>query len=196
MPMKKPVPVTLEGRYVRLESLRPDHVDALVDVAVAPELWRWTLNVVRNADDLRDYFTPAFEEQAAGKAVPFAVIERATGRAIGSTRFANIDVANGRMEIGWTWYGTAYQRTGVNTECKLLLLTHAFEALGAQRVELKTDALNVKSRAAMERIGATFEGIHRKWGVAWDGHIRDTAWYSVVDDEWPAVKAGLQEKLR
>jgi RimJ/RimL family protein N-acetyltransferase len=186
--------VTLEGRIVRLEPLTMAHVDPLAEIGLAPELWRWTLTFIANKDDLRDYVAAAVAEREAGKSLPFAVIERATGKAVGSTRFANIDLAHGRMEIGWTWYGTAYQRTGVNTETKLLLLTHAFETLGCRRIELKTDSLNAKSRAGIERIGAKLEGIFRKHGLAWDGHIRDTVYYSIIDDEWPGVKAALVAK--
>jgi RimJ/RimL family protein N-acetyltransferase len=193
--VQEPEAVTLEGRIVRLEPLTIDHTDALAEVALAPELWRWTLNFVANTDDLRDYIATAVAEREAGKSLPFAVIEKATGKAVGSTRFGNIELAMKRLEIGWTWYGTFYQRTGVNTETKLLLLTHAFETLGMQRVELKTDALNAKSRAGIERIGAKFEGTFRKHGIAWDGHIRDTVYYSIVDDEWPSVRAALQANL-
>ncbi len=184
-------PVTLEGPIVRLEPLVMAHVEALAEVGLAPELWRWTLTFVANRADLRDYVATAVAEREEGKSLPFAVIEKATGKAVGSTRFANIDLVHKRLEIGWTWYGTAYQRTGVNTETKLLLLTHAFETLGLHRVELKTDSLNAKSRAGIERIGGKLEGIFRKHGIAWDGHVRDTVYYSIIDTEWPAVKAAL-----
>lgn len=188
----KVAPVSLEGRLVRMEPLTTAHTDRLLEVALEPELWTWTLNVVRSRDELAEYLATALAEQAAGTSLPFAVIDKATGKAVGSTRFGNIEPAHRRLEIGWTWYGTKYQRTGVNTECKLLLLTHAFETLGARRVELKTDALNAKSRAAIERIGATLEGIFRKHGIAAGGRNRDTAYYSIIDDEWPAVKAKLE----
>jgi len=190
-----PEPVVLEGRVVRLEPLAPGHHASLCDVAFAPELWRWTWSVVATPDDLHAYMETAFAEQAAGTALPFAVIERATGRAIGSTRYANIAPAHRRLEIGWTWYGLAYQRTACNTECKLLLLTHAFEVLKYRRVEFKTDANNAKSRAALLRIGAKEEGTFRKHGIRSDGGNRDTVYYSIVDDEWPAVRAGLVQKL-
>ncbi len=189
-----PRPVVLEGRLVRLEPLTRAHAEALLGVALEPDLWKWTLTGVGNLDELRAYIDTALAEQAAGKALPFAVIERASGHAIGSTRYANIEPAHRRLEIGWTWYGRAYQRTGVNSECKLLLLTHAFEVLKYQRVEFKTDALNAKSRAALLRIGAREEGIFRKHGIATSGRIRDTAWYSIVDDEWPGVRTRLIAK--
>ena len=191
-----PEPVTLEGRLVRLEPLTMAHADALAEVAFDPDLWRWTLNVIATKDELRAYLATALEEQAAGTSVPFVVIEKATGKAIGSTRYGNIERRHRRLEIGWTWYGTAYQRTGVNTECKLLLLTHAFETLGAVRVELKTSALTAPSRAAIRRLGAREEGILRKHAIANNGVPRDTVYYSIIDDEWPAVKAGLAARLR
>ena len=147
--MPTPEPVTLEGRIVRLEPLTIDHTDALAEIALAPELWRWTLNLVGNKDDLRDYVATAVAEREAGKSLPFAVIDKATGKAVGSTRYGNIDLPMKRLEIGWTWYGLAYQRTGVNTETKLLLLMHAFETLGMQRVELSR-----QPRLTCGRVGA------------------------------------------
>jgi len=178
---------------VRLEPLQLAHHEALCAVGLDPELWRWTLTMVRSADDLRRYIAKALAEQEAGRSLPFAIVDRASGAAIGSTRYANIERAHRRLEIGWTWLGTAYQRTGANTECKYLLLTHAFERLGCQRVELKTDARNAKSRAAILRIGATEEGTFRKHGIAVGGRVRDTTWYSIIDDEWPRVKAGFRD---
>ena len=172
------------------------HTDALAEVGLAPELWRWTLTLISTRDELRDYIATAVEERDAGKSLPFVVIEKATGKAIGSTRYGNIDMAHKRLEIGWTWYGTAYQRTGVNTETKLLLLTHAFETLGMRRVELKTNSMNAKSRAGIERIGAKHEGTFRKHGISWDGTNRDTVYYSIIDDEWPEAKWRLAAKLR
>ncbi|HEY2804618.1 MAG TPA: GNAT family protein [Gemmatimonadales bacterium] len=190
-------PVTLDGRIVRLEPLSLDrHFEDLCRVALEPELWKWTLNIVATPAELREYLEIGLAEQAQGKALPFAVVEQSSGRAIGSTRYANIEPLHRRLEIGWTWYGLPYQRTGCNTESKLLLLTHAFEKLGMRRVELKTDALNVKSRAAIQRIGASFEGIFRKHGIAVGGRNRDTAYYSIIDDEWPTVKESLAAKFQ
>jgi RimJ/RimL family protein N-acetyltransferase len=186
-------PVTLEGDIVRLEPLALRHVDDLARVALDPDLWRWVPNAVTTREDLEAYVDKALEEYQAGSALPFAVIERASGRAIGSTRYAAIERAHRRLEIGWTWYGVAWHRTGVNTESKLLLLTHAFEELGAVRVELKTDALNERSRSAILRLGAQQEGILRNHMVIADsGRIRDTVYFSIIEREWPQVKARLQ----
>jgi len=186
-------PVTLEGDIVRLEPLALRHVDDLAQVGLDDDLWRWVPNAVATRDDLEAYIDKALEEYQGGSALPFAVIERASGRAIGSTRYGAIERAHRRLEIGWTWYGRDWHRTAVNTECKLLLLTHAFEELGARRVELKTDALNERSRKAILRIGAQQEGIFRNHMVIpGTGRIRDTVYFSIVDREWAAVKARLQ----
>jgi RimJ/RimL family protein N-acetyltransferase len=144
---------------------------------------------------LRNYISAALNRQADGVALPFAVVAREAGRAVGSTRYGNIDRSHRRVEIGWTWYGRAWQRTAVNTECKYLLLRHAFETLGCIRVEFKTDALNERSRKAILRIGATQEGIFRKHMVLPSGRIRDTVYFSITNDEWPKVKARLEEML-
>lgn len=189
-------PVTLEGRLVRLEPLTLAHHASLCEVGLEPELWRWIPTTIRTPDDLRHYIETALAEQAAGKSLPFAIIERATGRAIGSSRYGNIEPAHKRLEIGWTWLGTAWQRTGCNTECKLLLLSHAFEVLKYHRVELKTDALNARSRAAILRIGATHEGLFRRHIICDSGRVRDTVYFSILDDEWPAVKARLSSRPR
>jgi RimJ/RimL family protein N-acetyltransferase len=148
-------PVILEGRYVRLEPLTAGHHGDLCAVGLDEDLWRWIPTSVRTADDMRAYIELALREQVAGSALPFATVDRASGRAIGSTRFANIDRGHRRLEIGWTWIGRQWQRTAVNTEAKYLMLRHAFETLGAMRVELKTDSLNERSRRAILRLGAT-----------------------------------------
>ncbi len=134
---------------------------------------------------------PALEELAAGRQIPFAIVDRAIGRAVGSTRYLDIQPANRGIEIGWTWIGTAHQRTAINTECKFLLLRHAFETLGAIRVQLKTDLRNERSQRAMERIGAAREGVLRQNMLLWDGHRRDSVYYSVLVDEWPRVRERL-----
>ena len=186
-------PITLEGDIVRLEPLALRHVDELAAVALDPDLWRWVPNAVATRADLDAYVDKALEEYQGGTALPFAVVERASGRAIGSTRYAAIERTHRRLEIGWTWYGRAWHRSGVNTECKLLLLEHAFEDLGAMRVELKTDAMNERSRNAILRLGAREEGIFRNHMVIpGSGRIRDTVYFSIVDREWPAVKARLR----
>ncbi|HKG95043.1 MAG TPA: GNAT family N-acetyltransferase [Gemmatimonadaceae bacterium] len=189
-------PVTLEGDHVRLEPLTPAHVEPLTAVATDEELWRLTTSRVRDAEELREYVEHALRLQQAGSALPFAIVDRASGRAAGSTRYANIDLANRRLEIGWTWLGRPFQRTALNTEAKLLLVEHAIERLGCMRVEFKTDALNERSRAALLRIGAREEGTLRKHSVTWSGHVRDSVYYSIIDEEWPSVKAMLKDKLQ
>ena len=189
-------PVTLEGRFVRLEPLTMAHHAALWEIAKDHELWRWTATDIRTPENLTTYMEHALAEQAAGRALPFATIPREAGRPVGSTRFGNIEPLNRRAEIGWSWLGAAWQRTTVNTEAKLLMLTHAFETWGCIRVELKTDALNQASRAAIARLGAKEEGTMRKHMVTQTGRVRDTVYYSILDDEWPALKARLEARLR
>jgi RimJ/RimL family protein N-acetyltransferase len=150
---------------------------------------------VRTADDMAAYVELALKEQANGMSLPFAQIEKATGRLIGSTRYMNIDRVHHRVEIGCTWIGREWQRTAANTEAKYLLLRHAFETLGCMRVELKTDSLNDKSRAAILRIGAKEEGIFRNHMITSTGRIRHTVYFSVIDSEWPEVKSRLERKL-
>jgi len=189
-------PVTLEGTRVRLEPLSESHHAALVEIGLDEELWRWASTPpLRTSDDLRAYMAVAFAERDAGRALPFATIDRATGRAIGSTRYAAIELRHRRLEIGWTWLGRAWQRTAANTEAKYLMLRHAFETLGCIRVELKTDALNARSRAAIRRIGAREEGTLRQHMITASGRIRDTVYYSILDSEWAVVKAELEHRL-
>ena len=191
-----PQPVTLTGRIVRLEPLTRAHLDALGAIAFEPSIFRWFTIVMATPADLARWVDDALAAQAAGSALPFATVLLDGNRVVGSTRFMNIATRDGRYEIGSTWLTPSAQRTSVNTEAKYLMLRHAFEALGARRVELKTHAKNDKSRAAIERIGAQFEGIHRNHMLMPDGSMRDTAWYSIIDIEWPAVKARLEGWLR
>jgi RimJ/RimL family protein N-acetyltransferase len=188
-------PVTLEGRYVRLEPLAKVHLAGLAEVGLDEELWRWIPTQARTAEEMAAYIETALEEQARGVSLPFAIVEKAAGRGIGSTRYGNIDRTHHRVEIGWTWVAREWQRTAVNTEAKYLLLRHAFETLGCIRVELKTDSLNEKSRAAILRIGAQHEGIFRNHMITASGRIRHSAYYSIIDSEWPAVKTRLESKL-
>ncbi len=188
-------PATLEGSHVRLEPLAKSHLAGLVLVGLDEELWRWIPVPVRTAEEMDAYIDAALEEQKRGVSLPFALIERTTGRAIGSTRYGNIDCTHRRTEIGWTWVAREWQRTAVNTEAKYLLLRHAFETLGCIRVELKTDSLNERSRAAILRIGAQEEGIFRNHMITASGRIRHTVYFSIVDSEWPAVKARLESLL-
>ena len=188
-------PVTLEGRYIRLEPLSMGHHAPLCEVGLDGDIWHWTTSLIRTPEEMRAYIETALRWQAEGTALPFATIEKASGRAVGSTRFGNIDKANRRVEIGWTWIGLKWQRTPVNTEAKYLMLQHAFERLGCIRVELKTDSLNERSRNAILRIGAKEEGTLRNHMITAGGRIRHSVYYSIIDSEWTAVKANLQEKL-
>jgi RimJ/RimL family protein N-acetyltransferase len=186
-------PVTLRGSVVVLEPMQSHHAEPLAAIGLEPELWRWIPSTVTTLDEMRAYVAKALEEQRRGVSLPFVII--AQGQVAGSTRYGNIDLANRRLEIGWTWVAQTYQRTAVNTEAKLLLLTHAFERLGVNRVELKTDALNQKSRAAITRLGAVEEGTFRKHIVTASGRVRDTVYYSIIDNEWPTIKRRLETWL-
>ncbi len=185
----------LEGKHVRLEPLADTHLAGLAEIAFDPELWRWTASQIHTAEDLASYVRSAQQERMAGTAMPFATIEQSSGRVVGSSRFGNVDVANRRVEIGWTWIAQPWQRTAINTEAKYLMLRWAFEELGCIRVEFKTDVLNEKSRRAIERLGAVEEGIFRSHIITASGRIRDTVYYSIIAPEWPRVRAALEEKL-
>jgi RimJ/RimL family protein N-acetyltransferase len=192
-----PQPITLTGRHVRLEPLTLRHApDLLVAVRADVEIWEW-LPVEPPMDPvaMEEYIQTALETQRDGSILAFAQISRASGRAVGNTRYLNISRRDRGLEIGWTWLGKPWQRTGINTEAKYLLLRHAFEDLGAVRVQLKTDLRNVQSQTAIARIGAVREGVLRKHMLVRAGHIRDTVMFSVVDDEWSDVKARLETML-
>lgn len=190
-----PDAIVLEGSLVRLEPLREDHLPALMAIGLDPELWRWTVASVRTPEDMRRYVRVALELAQRGEAIPFATVDKSTMRVAGSTRFGNIDRANRRVEIGWTWLGREFQRTGINTEVKYLMLRHAFESMQCLRVELKTDALNLTSRTAIERIGGREEGTLRSHMVTETGRVRDTVYYSILADEWPALKQWFEARL-
>jgi RimJ/RimL family protein N-acetyltransferase len=187
------VPV-LEGRIVRLEPLAPEHEDDLWEAARDPRTWRW-LSVVqpRTRDEWRIYVEQALAAAAAGSEITLVTLFNK--KVVGSTRFLALRPEHGSVEIGWTWLHPSAWSTGANVEAKLLQLRHAFEGWGCRRVELKTDALNERSRRALEALGATFEGVHRKHMLVRDGENRDSAWYSVTDDEWPRVRAHLETRL-
>jgi RimJ/RimL family protein N-acetyltransferase len=187
--------VVLEGEHVRLEPLQMDHLDALWEVAREPALWRWIPFPVASHDDLRAYIDLAIEGRTARLMLPFVTVERPTGRVIGSSRFGNIAAADYRAEIGWTWVGVPWQRSAVNSEAKLLMLDHAFGTWHCHRVEFKTDSLNEQSRAGLLGIGATFEGIFRNHMLTHTGRMRHSAWYSITDDDWPAVRARLVARI-
>jgi RimJ/RimL family protein N-acetyltransferase len=185
-------PGALEGPTVRLEPLGFHHLDGLCAAGLDPDLWRFTVGRVADRAGMERYVATALAEQRAGTALPFATVRRETGEVIGTTRFGNASAEHRRVEIGWTWLGPSWQRTGANTEAKYLMLRHAFERWGCIRVELKTSALNQRSRAAMRRIGAREEGIFRSHMVNEDGSIRDSVFYSVIAEEWPDVKRRLE----
>ncbi|HKV27934.1 MAG TPA: GNAT family protein [Candidatus Acidoferrales bacterium] len=189
-------PVTLVGKHVQLEPLLPVHHAALAKIGLDEDLWRWIPVPVRTPEEMSAYIDAALAEQSRGVSLPFTIVDKSSGKPIGCTRYGNIDRVHRRVEIGWTWVAKPWQRTPVNTEAKYLLLRHAFETLGCIRVELKTDSLNEKSRAAILRIGARQEGIFRNHMITASGRIRHTVYFSIVDSEWPGVKARLEEKLK
>jgi RimJ/RimL family protein N-acetyltransferase len=189
-------PITLNGCIVRLEPLGEAHIPDLSLVGLDERIWRYMLyGEIRTEAQLRAWVLDMLERQNRGGDLPFAVIDLKSERAIGATRYLNIDPENRNLEIGGTWYGLEYQGTGINTEAKYLLLQHAFEDLGCLRVQLKTDLRNKRSRRAIERLGAVKEGILRKHMVQPGGHVRDSVIYSIVNDEWPAAKARLEARL-
>jgi len=169
------------------------HWDGLCAIGLDPELWRWTINVCAKPEQLRAYLDTALEEQRQGRSLPFATMDVASGAVAGCTRFGNIDTHHRKAEIGWTWVGRPFQRSYVNTEAKLLMLTHAFETWGCVRVEFKTNVLNRRSRDAMLRIGCVEEGVLRQHMISDNGTRRDSVYYSILDREWPAVKQRLEE---
>ncbi len=182
----------LAGNIVQLEPLSLNHGPELSVIGLDSSLWELGIERVISPEEMSSYIGRAI---ADAKTQAFAVRHRATGRLAGSTRYMNMELAHRRLEIGSTWYGLEYQQTGVNTECKYLLMTHAFERMGLNRVELKTDKLNVRSQNAMQRIGAKEEGTLRRHMVTWSGRIRDTVYFSVIREEWPEVKAHLEELM-
>jgi RimJ/RimL family protein N-acetyltransferase len=188
-------PVILEGEKVRMEPLSIAHHADLCEAGLHEELWKLIPTLVSTPEDMKNYIQTALDEQEKGISLPFATVEKAGGKAIGSTRFGNIDASNKRVEIGWTWISPEWQRTYVNTEAKYLMLKHAFETWHCNRVELKTDALNERSRNAILRLGAKQEGIFRQHVITYSGRLRDSVYFSIINTEWPEVKAKLEEKL-
>ena len=188
-------PIVLDGEFVQLVPLEEGHFDALCEVGIEPELWRWTGNIVKARDDLKRYVDKALADRDRGVSLPFVTQDKASTRIVGSTRFGNIDTANRKAEIGWTWINSLWQRTYVNTEAKLLMLTHAFEEWKCIRVELKTDAKNEKSRNAMLRIGAKEEGTLRNHMITESGRIRDSVYFSIIESEWESVKSKLRSMI-
>lgn len=189
-------PVTLIGRVVRLDPLSEAHVPDLAAAGLEPTIWQFMrYGNIDTEEKMRGFVLDLLVSQQRGTDLPFAVIDQASGRAIGCTRYMEIRAKDRGLEIGGTWYGLAYQRTAVNTESKYLLLRHAFETLGCIRVQLKTDIRNVRSQAAIERLGAVKEGVLRNHMIRMDGTYRDSVYYGIIDSDWPAVKTRLEELL-
>jgi RimJ/RimL family protein N-acetyltransferase len=187
---------TFTGRLVRVEPLAPEHEPGLIEAAGDPEMFAWMpVDMASSRDALHDWLFTTLAAGREGSAVPYAIVSAGDGRVLGSTRFLELRFEHLRAEIGWTWLARSAWSTGANVETKLLLLEHAFERLGLRRVEFKTDARNERSRGALLALGATFEGILRKHMVVRDAGARDSAYYSVIDDEWPSVKRHLAERL-
>ena len=197
-PLQIATPVTLEGSVVRLEPICCEHAELFWQAAkdALDDIFHWIPYRMKTPEDFEQVVEKALAEQEHGESVVFATIERKSGRVIGSTRFMNIDRINRRVEIGSTWIAPPWQRTAVNTEAKYLMLRQAFEVWGCLRVELKTDALNQRSRNAILRIGAKEEGTLRRHGITWTGRVRDSVYFSILDAEWPEVKARLLYKLK
>jgi RimJ/RimL family protein N-acetyltransferase len=191
-----PTPVVLYGEAIRLEPLDHRHVDALLEAGGSDDVWRF-LPVPRPAsrEAMAELVDKAWKAAALGEEIPFAIVKEDLDRAVGSTRFLEIRRPDRALEIGWTWVGQAYQRTVVNTEAKYLLLRHAFDDLGARRVQLWTDGRNEQAQRAIERLGAIREGVLRQHRLTWDGVVRDTVCYSVLSNEWPAARARLEGML-
>jgi len=190
-------PFSLQGTYVRLEPLRAEHVPLLWEIAKdhLDDLFQWIPYRLQSLEDFREFNCQVREEQQRGASVPFATFERRSDHIVGTTRFMNTDFANRKVEIGSTWVAPQWQRTAINTEAKYLMLRHAFEVWNCLRVELKTDALNQRSRRAILRLGAKEEGTLRKHMLTWNGRQRDSVYFSILDTEWPHVKANLEQKM-
>ena len=190
-------PFSLEGRCVRLEPLRPEHAPMLWEVAKEhlSELFQWIPYKLQSLEDFQAFNRQVLDEQSRGLSVPFGTFERSSNQIAGTTRYMNMDLTNRKVEIGSTWIAPRWQRTAINTEAKYLMLRHAFEVWNCLRVELKTDALNQRSRNAILRLGAKEEGTLRKHMLAYDGRQRDSVYFSILDTEWLEVKAHLESKL-
>ncbi|HXP43321.1 MAG TPA: GNAT family protein [Candidatus Acidoferrales bacterium] len=192
------IPVTLQGSVIRLEPIRREHAELFWQAAKdsLDDIFQWIPYRMKTSEDFGQLVEKALGEQARGESVVFATVERNSEKVIGSTRFMNIDRINRRVEIGSTWIAPAWQRTAVNSEAKYLMLRHAFEVWQCMRVELKTDALNQRSRSALLRIGAKEEGMLRKHLITWTGRVRDTVYFSILDTEWIGVKSQLEAGLK
>lgn len=183
--------IILENERARLEPLQPHHFEILDPIAQQKEMWEFTLAKINTTEDFKKYFDEAMTEKAAGLSYPFAIYDKREKMYAGSTRFGNISLPHKRLEIGWTWYHPQLQRTGLNRQCKFLLLSYCFEELGLNRVELKTSHLNQKSQTAMRKIGATEEGIFRNHLINEDGSIRHSVFFSFIKEEWPHIRSTI-----
>ncbi|HNS61326.1 MAG TPA: GNAT family protein [Anaerolineales bacterium] len=189
-------PVTLTGTHVRLEPMTLEHVEGLAEIGVGHDFWDFMVyGKMENAEDMRGWVADILARAAKGTDLPFVAVHLASGRVAGATRYLNIMPNDRGLEVGGTWYGLDFQRTAVNTECKYLLFRHAFETLGAIRLQLKTDSRNERSQRAIERIGAVKEGVLRNHMILPDGVIRHSVYYSILDTEWEGVKKRLEERL-
>lgn len=188
------MPAVLVGRWVRLEPLRWEHEAALAAISSDEDVWRYLPYSLATRDDVHRWLEGVLAQAERGRQIPFAIIERASGTIAGMTRLLEVRPAHRTAESG-TWLGLAWRRSAVNSESKYLLLRYAFETLGCMRVTLKTDLLNVRSQRAIERLGAVREGVARKHMIVHGGRVRDSVYYSIVDDEWPRIRASLEEKL-
>ena len=191
-------PLSLIGAHVRLEPLRAEHAPLLWEIARdhLADLFQWIPYQLSSLEDFQEFNRLVLDEQRRGASIPFATFEVASNHITGTTRFMNMELANRKVEIGSTWIAPPWQRTVVNTEAKYLMLCHAFETWRCLRVELKTDALNQRSRQAILRLGAKEEGVLRKHMLTWNGRERDSVYFSILDTEWPEVKARLEAKLK
>lgn len=187
--------LVLAGRHVRLTPLEPSHASGLYAVGRDAEIWKYVPFAVREPSDMERYVHAALEARNRGECFPFAITEASTGNLIGSTRYYALAPAHRNLEIGYTWLERSHWRTAANSECKYLLLAYAFGELACLRVALRTDARNLRSRAAMERFGAVREGVFRKHMILPDGHVRDSVYYSVTDEDWPGVRTFLEASL-
>ncbi len=188
-------PVVLEGRWVRLEPLEWRHEPALVALQPDEEVYRYLSVPLGTPEDIHSWVEHALSNMALGTELPFATVERSTGTVVGSTRYYDIRPADRAVEIGHTWLGRRWWRTAINSECKYLLLRHLFQTVGCQRVALRTDAINLRSQRAIERLGAVREGVLRKHLIVRGGRVRDTVYYSILDDEWPPIRQRMEEGL-
>lgn len=189
-------PVVLTGKHVRLEPMTEEHTPGMAEIGVGQPFWHFMVyGNINSVEDMHRWVLDLLSRAQKGTDLPFVAIHLESGRVAGATRYLNIMPQDRGLEIGGTWYGPEFQRTPVNTECKYLLLCHAFETLGCIRVQLKTDLRNERSQKAIERIGAVKEGILRNHMILPDGHIRHSVFYSILDTEWPEVKKRLEEMI-